>query len=171
MKKKVIVMVMGMCSCAAPQISSSYQDYDRNRDSALDRGEFISAYQENGYFSKWTRGISVSYTDFLVGLFATLDTDNDTRVSEPEFNAHIKQYFFNMFRGDFMSWDRDGSKLIDKNEFIQSTEQSNLASLWDSSGDRSITEREMAGGMFYLVDKNSNEGVDEIEFNLWMAER
>ncbi len=161
-----------LLACATPRMATmSYKDWDSNGDAIVDRSEFLNAYAHANYFEKWSSGSSATYAELFEGIFKTLDTNKDLKIDQREFESRVKPFYFNMFHGSFSGWDNDGSNNIDKQEFMKHVSSTDLAVLWDTSGDKYITDSELASGMFYLCDANKDHQIDEIEFNIWKVNR
>ena len=164
--------IITMMSCSSPTQYHSYSAWDANSNQSLDRYEFVNSYTQSDYFDKWSDGKAfISYEDLYEGVFKSMDTDQDTRVSRDEFEAKIDHFYFGLFNGSFNSWDSDGNMYLNGPEFYKHVCKTNLASIWDTSDDKRISQREFAGGMFYLSDANSNGTVDTKEFNTWKNSR
>lgn len=97
--------------------------------------------------------------------FRTLDRDGDAKVTSDEVSSQIKFFYFGLFNKSFDQWDTNNDSLLDLNEFTAKATNSNLATLRDTNSDKRISKKELAGGMFYLSDEDSNGTVDEQEFN------
>lgn len=155
-------------ACASPKIVPiTYQDWDTNHDAIINRSEFVNGYEQADYFEKWSSGSSATYGEFFEGIFKSLDANKDLKIVHQEFDGRVNSFYFNMFHGTFTGWDNDSSGSIDKQEFMGHVASTNLATLWDTTGDKNINDRELASGMFYLCDINNNHQIDELEFNLW----
>jgi Ca2+-binding EF-hand superfamily protein len=158
--------------CSSPQVYSSYTNWDGDGNRLVDRYEFTRGYMQSDYFKKWTEGnLSMNYNELYNKIFNNLDSDNDNLLSMSEFNSRINHFYFQMFNGNFSQWDHDANSLVDRNEFIEQAGKTKLGSIWDTSDDRTITEREMAGGMFYICDADNNGRIDSLEFNTWADSR
>jgi Ca2+-binding EF-hand superfamily protein len=172
--KALYIITIGVVSatCASVQSISTYSDWDSSSDNALDRHEFIYGYIRSNFFGRWSEGgISISPEEFYDGIFNSMDTDKNDQLTRDEFNEKIKYFYFGMFNGSFDTWDVNSNSSLDKNEFLSNSKQNKLGSMWDTSGDNGISQRELAGGMFYLCDANSNGQIDVMEFNIWKVNR
>lgn len=178
MKKYVAIAGLLMTTCATittTHLFTSYQDWDANKDGAIQRAEFIDGYSGSNYFSKWNNGStstrSISYDDFLNDAFTFLDTDKNAKLDKSEFDSQIDKYYFGIQSNSFGQWDKNSNGAIDKTEFIQRAKNDNLAPLWDVDSNKSISEYEMASGMFDLCNTNKDLKVDQQEFDVWRAKR
>jgi Ca2+-binding EF-hand superfamily protein len=167
----LLSVLLGVGACAS-HVYTSYADWDINDDEALDRNEFVNAYIQTDYFKKWSREkSSITYEELYTGIFRSLDVDRDNKLSMVEFNTQIKPFYFGMFNDSFDEWDVNSDASIQYDEFINNITKTNLASLWDTSGNKRISKRELGAGMFYLSDANNNRSVDPLEFNIWTSNR
>ena len=167
-----MTIVILLASCAGSKMYSSYTDWDSNSNKNVDRYEFVNGYAQSDYFDKWSKGKeSISYEEFYEGVFKDLDADKDNKLSLVEFNSKIDFFYFGLFNGGFNKWDSDSNASLDANEFYNEVRKTNLASIWDTSDDKRISRRELAGGMFYLSDADNNGQVDSLEFNVWKVNR
>lgn len=161
-----------LVSCASPKTYTTATDWDSNKNGSIERREFVEAYLAQNYFDKWGEGKgSVAYQDLFNSLFDAMDVDKDKKLSIAEFNAQIKLFYFGLFSGSFVNWDDDRNESLSQDEFNKHISSSNLASIWDTNDDNRISEREMAGGMFYLCDADSNGSVSETELDAWKKNR
>jgi len=162
--------LLDACTSSKTYVSSA--DWDSDKNGSIGRREFVDAYLAQNYFDKWSGGKnSVTYQDLFNSLFDSMDADKDQKLNNPEFNAQIKLFYFGLFNESFSSWDDDKDSIVSKNEFLNHVSSSNLASLWDTNSDRHISENEMAGGMFYLCDADSNGSVSSTELETWKKNR
>lgn len=167
-----LLIAIFVCACATSKPAVlMYGDWDSNRDGGLDQQEFVNTYVRTDYFSKWSQGSSASYAELFDGVFTSLDADKNNELSQREIDEKIKPYFFNMYRNAFADWDTDRNGTVTKSEFINVAARSNLPTLWDANGDKSISRHELALGMFYLGDTNNDRKMDELEFNVWKVNR
>lgn len=161
-----------VCSCAGPKVYTSPTDWDVDKNGSIQRHEFVDAYVAQNYFDKWSGGkSSASFQDLYNSLFDSMDGDNDQKLSPSEFDAQIKLFYFGMFSNSFNTWDDDSNGSVSQSEFNQHVSASNLSSLWDNNGDKRISEKEMAGGMFYLCDTDSDGSVSHAELEIWKKNR
>jgi Ca2+-binding EF-hand superfamily protein len=160
-------------SCASVNKTyEAYTDWDTNNDQKIGRSEFVEAYLDQGYFDRWGAGAgSIAYDELFVEAFESIDTDRDENLSLVEFSSQIKLFYFGLFSESFDRWDDDSNASISKSEFTRHVAMTNLVSLWDTDSNRRITEREMAGGMFYICDADSNGSIDQTELNTWKRNR
>lgn len=157
-----------LLSCATPKTYQSFTDWDTSKDLQLDRKEFVNAYVNQNYFNNWSpNGMSLSQQAFLDAVFKELDTDRDGALSVLEFSTRIKSFYFGLFHDTFDKWDKDNNAGISRDEFKIHASASNLTRIWDTNSDQSISERELAGGMFYICDTDGNGYVNEIELDTW----
>lgn len=169
---RLFSMPLLLLACTAPKVYTTYPDWDSNHDSKLQRSEFVEGYMQTNYFDKWGNGkSSIKYEELYQNTFRTLDRDGDAKVTSDEFNNQIKLFYFGLFNKSFDQWDTDNNAVLDLNEFITNATNSNLSTLWDANSDKRISKKELAGGMFYLCDTDSNGTVDEQEFNAWKSMR
>lgn len=171
MKTFSIIFIAVLVSCATPKALDNYAGWDSNGDTLIERSEFESAYSRNRYFDKWSPGISTSYEKFYSTVFATLDDNHNGHISLSEYNPYMKRFYFNMLSDSFDNWDVNGDRGIDKAEFNKVVADGRLAAMWDVSGDKSLTEHELAAGMFNFADTNNDNVVGEIEYNVWKVSR
>ena len=175
MKTTIAIVGLLMMTCATAtttKLITSYQDWDSNKDGAIQRAEFIDGYIDSNYFNKWSnRGNSISYNDFLVDEFNFLDKNRNAEIERTEFDGQIDPYYFGTQSNDFNHWDKNSNGLIENAEFIEQAKISKLASLWDNDDDKTISEREMASGMYDLCNTNNDPKVDQQEFDQWRAKR
>jgi hypothetical protein len=92
-------------------------------------------------------------------------------LSRDEFETRIEYFYFGLFNEEFSDWNKNGNLTLEPNEFYNEISETNLATVWDTTGDKQITERELAGGMFYLSDADSDGVVNPLEFNAWKNNR
>lgn len=162
------IFSMLLFSCTAPKTYVSFADWDSSKDLRLDRGEFVDAYLNQKYFNKWSQnGISLSEEAFFDAVFDSLDTDRDGSLSLLEFNMRIKSFYFGLFHDSFDIWDKNSNAGISREEFEIRVLSSNLADIWDINSDKYISERELAGGMFYICDTDGDGYISEIELDTW----
>jgi len=173
--KTIIIIGLSMMACATvttTKVITSYTDWDANKDGALQRTEFIDGYTDSNYFSRWSnRGNSISYNDFLVDAFNFIDKNRNAEIEKLEFDGQIDAYYFGTKSNSFNRWDKNSDGLIDNEEFIEQAKTNQLASLWDNDGDKTISAREMASGMYDLCNTNNDPKVDQQEFDQWRAKR
>ncbi|HEY3405424.1 MAG TPA: hypothetical protein VGK59_18705 [Ohtaekwangia sp.] len=167
-----LLITILLLSCATSRSTLMlYGDWDGNHDRFLDQQEFVNTYVRTDYFSKWSYGNSATYPELFDGVFASLDANKDHQLSQPELDEKIKPFFFNMYRNTFADWDTDHSGSVSQSEFSKLAAASNLSSLWDTDGDKSISRTELALGMFYLGDTDNDRKLNELEFNIWNVNR
>jgi Ca2+-binding EF-hand superfamily protein len=169
----LITLIFLSVGCATvPKTFSSFSDWDSNKDQNIDRREFVKGYITQDYFNKWSaRGYSISYPKFFEETFTTVDWDKNAKLSKAEFDFMVKKFYFGMSTDQFNDWDVDSSGSISYDEFDKRIVDTSLASLWDSNSDKQLENREIAGGMFYLCDKDNNGIVTEIELDTWKSTR
>ena len=159
-------------ACTMSGIYSSYSGWDLDADEALNRYEFINGYAHSGYFDKWSNGKTlITYKELYKGIFKTIDSDENNKVSMEEFEGRMDHYYFQIFNADFTKWDSNSNATLEWNEFYREVSKTNLGSQWDTSGDKRVSKSELADGMFYLSDANNNGKVDKLEFNIWTVNR
>lgn len=167
----IIACALLATRCASLNVVS-YDNWDQNRDKALDRYEFISGYMKSNFFFNWSNGKkSINYQTFHTALFNSLDTDSNEKLSSQEFSLKIPFYLQGVAIDPFGEWDGNLDSSIDKNEFLAKITSYAIAAAWDPSGDGNITEREFAGQMFNLADPDANGLVTVLEFNVWYVNR
>lgn len=170
--RSLVLLFSIMAACSASKSYVGYSDWDTNNDQTISRSEFVEAYVGQNYFDKWGAGSgSIRYEDLYQEAFASIDADKDVKLSLVEFNSQIKRIYFGLFNETFARWDDDSNASISKDEFLRHVAATNLAAMWDTDHNKRITEREMAGGMFYVSDSDSNGSVEEIELNTWKRNR
>jgi Ca2+-binding EF-hand superfamily protein len=161
-----------LAGCGSSKLITSYVHWDTNDNKTLDRYEFVNGYSLSGFFNKWTKeNGSLKYDELYEGVFSGLDADQDNKLSLVEFNSKIDFFYFGLFNETFDKWDINSNATIDKTEFLNAVRKTNLAPIWDTSEDQRISQRELAGGMFYLADADSNGMVEALEFNVWKINR
>jgi len=160
-----IGLLTAACSVTSPPWG--YQDWDSDKSAGIDQGEFVAAYLQNHAFSKWSSNRTVTLLNFYDGVYTTVDKDGNNSISRYEFDTQVNKFYYDQFREHFKDWDADSNDALSRQEFIRAIEKSSLAALWDTSCDGSISELEMAGGMYYYADQNKDQHVDDLEFNIW----
>ena len=161
-----------LTACSATNNYQTFADWDSNGNNQVERREFVDAYQANGYFKKWSDTKNpVTYQDLFNSVFESLDADKDNKLSIVEFNSQIKRFYFGMFGETFDRWDLNSDASINQSEFNERVSSTNLGAIWDTDNDKRISEEEMAGGMFYISDADSDGYVNEIELNTWKRNR
>ena len=164
--------VVFLSTCAAPRAYTTFADWDANNTRAVERSEFVEAYTALDYFLKWSPDKSaLGYPQFQRHVFNSLDHDKNNQLSKAEFDGQIKRFYFGLFNGNFKEWDETSDGSISQAEFDKHVSQSNLSASWDTNGDKSISEQEMAGGMFYVCDVNGDSKVNNMEFEIWRVNR
>ena len=159
-------------SCASTHNYESFANWDSDNSGRVERREFVNAYLGSGYFKKWHDGKSaITYNELFDSMFKSIDSDKDNKLSIVEFNSQIRFFYFGIFNESFSKWDKNSDASISPSEFNAGVSSTNLASIWDTDDDKRIIEREMAGGMFYICDADSNGSVDEAELNTWKRNR
>lgn len=173
MKYKLLAITLLLAAgCSVQKMYTSFSDWDSNRNTELDRQEFANAYVNSNYFSKWSKGkSSIGYDELYATVFRSVDADSTEAITKPEFDDTMKRFYFGLMRSSFSDWDKNTDETITRDEFTTHVGSTNLSSLWDANGDRSISEREMAAGMFYKCDTNNNGLIDENEFIQWKRAR
>lgn len=167
-----LIVVLMLSACSATNKYQTFVDWDSNDNNQVERREFVDAYQANGYFKKWSNAkYSVTYQELFNSVFESLDADKDNKLSIVEFNSQIKLFYFGLFNETLDRWDLNSDASIDQGEFNERVSSTNLGSIWDTDNDKRITEGEMAGGMFYICDADSNGQVSETELNAWKRNR
>lgn len=97
--------------------SESFTEWDTNNDALLDKSEFERAMRET--FGEW-------------------DSNGDGDISRGEWKKNISlHYGFREYEGAYGDWDKDGSRGLDKDEFI-----TGLMSIFDGNSDGDIDGRE-----------------------------
>jgi Ca2+-binding EF-hand superfamily protein len=168
----LLAVVLLVSSCASTRNYESFSDWDSDKSGRVERREFVEAYLGNGYFKKWHDGKSaITYAELFDSMFKSIDSDKDNKLSIVEFNSQIRFFYFGLFNESFSKWDTNSDASINLSEFSKGVSSTNLASIWDTDDDKRIMEREMAGGMFYICDADSNGSVDETELNTWKRNR
>ena len=161
-----------LCGCSTVLQVPSYTNWDGDENNSLDRYEFTTGYSRSKFFTKWAgHNFSLSTGEFADQIFQALDSDQDKKLSIAEFDGQIDKYYFGMFNETFSSWDDNSNASIERGEFKSHAAKTEIARMWDTSGDNQITEREMADGMFYWCDVDRSGMIDPIEFNVWTANR
>ena len=95
----------------------SFTRWDADHDDLLNKNEFSEAMKEK--FNEW-------------------DSDDDGVISRREWKKNISlHYGFREYEGAYSEWDTDGSKELEKEEFL-----SGLMSIFDENSDGSIDSRE-----------------------------
>jgi Ca2+-binding EF-hand superfamily protein len=174
---KTIIAMTGllMMTCATAttsKLNTSYEDWDTNKDGGLQRNEFVDGYTDSNYFHVWSnRGSSISYNEFLTHAFNFLDRNRNGKIERVEFDGQINGFYFGTQQNILKQWDKNSNDQIENEEFIEQCKISQLASLWDNDGDKSISEREMASGMYDLCNTNNDSKIDQQEFDQWRAKR
>ncbi|GHN02579.1 hypothetical protein WSM22_40680 [Cytophagales bacterium WSM2-2] len=176
MKLIRLLSTIGVCllqfSCATPKSYLTFSDWDSDSNKLIKRREFVEAYSSLNYFDKWGHGKgSITYPELFTATFQSMDRDQSNSISAEEFSAQIKLFFFGMFNGSFGAWDSDASGSLSSDEFISHIRVTNFGSLWDENSDKRVSEKEMAGGMFYVCDINNDGSVDESELSSWKRNR
>lgn len=170
--RMLTLIVLIIIGCSSKTNVTAFSSWDTDGSKHIDRAEFVNTYPSSNWADQWSNGnYTMSYTELYNGLFAFLDTDDDDKVSIVEFNSRIQPFYFGMFNGNFANWDNDANASIDKTEFVKNVSDTNLASYWDTESDNTITKRELAGGMFYLCDEDSNGKIERLEFDEWKRNR
>jgi Ca2+-binding EF-hand superfamily protein len=166
------ILFLAVSCSSVNKTYEAYSDWDTNNDLKIGRSEFVNAYVAQGYFDRWGAGArAIGYDELFTEAFESIDSDRDEKLSLVEFNSQIKLIYFGMFRESFDQWDDDSNASISRNEFTKHAAMTNLAKLWDTDGNTRISEREMAGGMFYVCDGDSNGSIDKTELNTWKRNR
>ncbi|MBT1708404.1 hypothetical protein KK062_09225 [Fulvivirgaceae bacterium PWU5] len=166
------VAMLVVTSCAAPKSYTAFADWDASSNSAVERNEFVQGYTALNYFEKWSRDkSSITYDEMGRGVFMSLDGNNDGKLSNEEFTSQINLFYFGLFHDRFDGWDDDHNNSVSHAEFDKHVIASGFALTWDTDGDELISKREMAGGMFYVSDANSDGRVTERELDAWKESR
>lgn len=167
----IIALIMTAASCAAPKSYATFADWDVSMNSAVERNEFVQGYTASNYFDKWSGRGSITYAELAQGVFKSLDYNGDGKLNNAEFDSQIKLFYFGLFRDRFEGWDDDSDNSVRRAEFDKHIMASNFALTWDTNNDKLISEREMAGGMFYVSDANSDGKVTGTELDDWRKRR
>lgn len=172
-KVNASLMMVSILTMTCSSVSyTSYANWDRDSDGKLDRYEFTTGYLQSKYFKKWTSEKKpMSYERLYQVTFNSLDTDHDEKLTKMEFDPKIGSFYKGNFQESFTRWDSDGNSILDKSEFFRSVCKTDLASHWDTSGDKRISTRELASGMFYIGDLDNNGRINSLEFNIWKINR
>lgn len=161
-----------VASCAAPKRYMAFADWDASRNSTVERNEFVRGYTALSYFDEWSDHKSpITYAEMANGVFSSLDHNDDFMLTSDEFSSQINLFYFGLFHDRFEAWDDDRDKRVGRAEFDRHIIASRFALTWDTNGDKLISEREMAGGMFYVSDANSDGKVTDTELHEWKESR
>ncbi|WP_165823847.1 hypothetical protein [Pseudochryseolinea flava] len=164
----VVATVFFATACGAPKVYSDYATWDRNTDKGIQRSEFVDSYLANNNAKNWQlESGSLNRLKFTERLFHRMDENNSGTLTVDEFNPKIKKFSFGMVSASISSWDTDDNGILVRDEFTAAASKSKLFNLWDTSGDNSISAKELAGGMFYVCDLNNDHHIDENEFKAW----
>jgi Ca2+-binding EF-hand superfamily protein len=167
----IILILLFFAGCSSYRIVPPPTNWDANGDDILDRYEFLKGYIKSDYFKKWSRSQKpIMLEQFSQTIFSILDHDKDDNLGEREFRSGINHFFLRT-RISFGQWDEDSNGIVDKTEFRRHAQDPDFSSLWDGNGDNTVTDREMAGGMFQVCDRDGNAEINVLEFNIWNANR
>jgi Ca2+-binding EF-hand superfamily protein len=161
------IFVLSVLSCSASKSNVADKSWDRDTDGSIDRREFVEGYLANDYYKFWGSSFGVNSSTFFERLFLRMDLNQDGFLDSQEFNTQIKTYSFGLMSARASEWDNDNNAVLARHEFVEGAAKSKLFSLWDTSADKSISSREMAGGMFYVCDKDNDHGVNSDELEVW----
>lgn len=168
----ILISILALFKCSSSENVISYEAWNADDDKSLNRTEFVNGYMQSGYFERWSDDQKdISYDKLYGAIFNALDTDEDDKISLVEFNSKIRYYYFGMFNGSFATWDNDIDASLNKEEFMKNITESRLGNYWDTTNDEEISERELAGAMFYLCDTDSDGEIERPEFDAWKRNR
>lgn len=161
-----LLLIIGGCGSQKSYVD--YATWDRNHDAGIERSEFVDAYIANDNAKNWRQGsASIDKIKFIEKLFLRMDKDNSGTLNPEEFSKEMKRFSFGMVNTSLSSWDSDDNNFLIRDEFVSGASKSQIFSLWDTSGDKTISSRELAGGMFYVCDENNDRQIDATEFKSW----
>ncbi len=141
----------------------SFTDFDRNNNMIIEQTEFVDVFTAY-YVDDWN-SIDNDYLDdedFYSFMYRDIDTDQDEKLSGPEWQMAYNKYFndYVLLNYDDIDVDADGYILYNEyNDVMTGTEFFND---WDFDNNGVINQLEIARGVFNRWDKD-NSGFLDIE--------
>jgi Ca2+-binding EF-hand superfamily protein len=169
-----VALLIGCCKTPINHHRSDwayFEGWDNDRNVRLDLQEFMIGYTRAEFFNRWQVKSGVtSDSSFMLKTFTHLDRNDNGTLDPTEFNSRRVLW---SFQGALKlgQWDRNQDNLIGLDEFMQNSKSEKLVLNFDLNVDGSITEAEMAEGMFAVCDKNSDNSVGPKEFYVWEVYR
>lgn len=144
----------------------AFEGHDSNRDGVLSRDEFGAWIAENGVHASW---VYEADGDLDVGavssrLLGLWDQNEDSLLSEPEWDGGVRSWFPPDEAGAFSDWDGNGDGSVDAIEAAVALGSRGLYDRIDGDGNTIVDDRELADWLFGVIDASGDGGLDQAEW-------
>ena len=174
MMNRMIILLIQMLTALAinGQVSTagagnlSFKDFDRNDNMIIEQTEFVEAFTAY-YVDDWN-SIDNDYLNdenFYSFMYRDIDTDQNEKLSEPEWQMAYNKYFkdYVLLNYDDIDVDVDGYILYNEYNIVMTGTQ--LFNDWDFDNNGVINQIEMGRGMFNRWDKDNSGFIDLEEYH------
>lgn len=143
---------------------AQYDDDSMQSDAYLNRAAYSESFARENIYPLWDqdRDSLLNESEFLQGVFYSLDTDHNGYLSPAEWNI-LKEYNTNKFIA-FKEVDENGDGRIDQTEYNDPVRTLTIYQDWDSNQDSYINQDEFIGGMFDVWDVNHDNRLSASEY-------
>lgn len=144
----------------------TYNDYDANRDGAIDNDEFNERFSDNYDDYDTNRDGSISDRELYEANFNSLDDNGDRNLTQEEWEVgYDNMYGEHLDSNDFNRYDSDGNENISNEEYYNSLRTTDYYSSFDTNSDGSLDRDEMNQGIFNQWDRNQDGRIDNTEYD------
>lgn len=144
--------------------------WNTDADARLEQEEFDGWLAEQDFYGEWNTDGAEGLTsaEFGAGLFDVLDANDDGQVSETEWQDAADSWTDG---APWSEWDTSGDGTVDESEVAAGLATSDRWDAWDQDGSGVLEESEFNQAVFGAWDTNDDGYVDETEwrtsFDLW----
>lgn len=144
----------------------AFAEWDGDGDAALDRGEFVSWWEEEGMPDAWDGDAAdgISEEEFTSGLYDHWDRDDDDRITEREWEERVVVWFADTDYGIWSEWDLDGDSTLDLDEVREGLARESLYDTVDLDDDYVLSRQESTAWVFDTFDTNDDGQIDISEW-------
>lgn len=148
------------------QQDNTFENYDINRDSNIDRDEFNQRNNQN--YTQWDTNQDdiVDEREFYDYQFNRLDQDRDRNLSQQEWESGYDNVYGDYLDDrDFNQYDRDRNQMMSQDEFDRTMRDTYMYSDYDTNRDRGVDRDELNTGIYDRMDRNRDNLIDPNEYN------
>ena len=146
---------------------SDFAFFDLNDDGLLDFQEALPSYIATNYFRTWWDSDgngSLDKEEFYNAFFYNSDYNSDNFLDENEWNLGFMALFIDWTENNFTDFDEDENQRLSPEEWTNIFGDSQWFETYDTDGNTIVTENEWNLGLFGNWDQNTDNLIDEDEF-------
>ncbi|HWA33373.1 MAG TPA: hypothetical protein VG737_04560 [Cyclobacteriaceae bacterium] len=168
----LVVSVALVTACRSSRENTSgwvqVEQWDQNKNGALDREEFHQGYLRDGFDLPWTGETKATTCSLLSEkLFTKLDSNGDGGLDANELTRRQVRYVVGKTFTEWKQWDDNGNNQLDMNEFGAHAVNDHLCGVFDPNSDGAISSDDLALANFSICDQDASGTVGTMEFYLW----